>query len=162
RPWALAADGTSVFWGDLDSGTIVSASSRVEASGSIATLAIGQGRPIAIAVDDTMVYWVDNLTGQVATVSKLGGIPTGLAREDGGLWSVALDAHHVYWTNGLTGKIGVVSKAGGHAARVTTGTLPRALATSSARLYWTEAGSNDFNGSVAHARKAGRCDELSQ
>src|SRR5207245_8598082 len=36
---------------------------------------------------------------------------------------------------------------------VTTGISPRGLAASIGELYWTETGSNDFNGSVAHARK---------
>src|SRR6185436_14811536 len=72
-PWALATDGSSLFWADQIAGTLL----RMPVTGGSPTvLSKGLVAPDGVVVDDTTVYWANGtnqqVEGAILTVPKGG------------------------------------------------------------------------------------------
>ena len=105
-PYAIAADGTGVYWALYDdlteSGKVMKMPAGV---GTPITLASGPA-PGTIALDATSLFWTDPIAGTLSKVPLDGGTPiivaSGLADLTG---DIAIDAHSVYWTNFFNGTV---------------------------------------------------------
>jgi hypothetical protein len=68
RPNGLAVDGTSVYWTDLQNGSVLKCA--VTGCSTPTKIACGLVTPVGIAVDATSVYWTDFFTGLVSKAPK--------------------------------------------------------------------------------------------
>lgn len=68
-PNGLATDGTSVYWTDVDGGTVMKCA-VAGCGGAPTTIASGQVEPVGIAVDGTSVYWADFTAGTILKAPK--------------------------------------------------------------------------------------------
>jgi hypothetical protein len=102
-PVAMAADAERAYWGDPNSGAIVSAL-RTADGGAPAQLVSSRGTVSAIAVDDTFVYWATS-NGYVMAARKANGATTTLAQGQANPSSVAVGGAFVYWTNTTAGTV---------------------------------------------------------
>src|SRR5262249_383233 len=111
RPWAVATDGSRVYWSENDPGQAPIRSVPIS-GGSVAAIATGLAEPDAIAVDGTSVYWVERNGGDNGVLKKApkgGGSSTLLVN---GLHNaqnfLALDAASVYFGDGNPGGSGSI------------------------------------------------------
>jgi hypothetical protein len=135
---AMAVDGTSVYWVNGHSGTVMKVP---VGGGSPVTLASGGSDVEGIAVDATHVYWTDYGTGTAAdgSVSKVplgGGTPTVLATGLNGPAVVVVDATSIYWTQ-VDGTVWTLPIGGGTPTMLASGAAgPLSLAVVAASVYW--------------------------
>jgi hypothetical protein len=99
QPFAIAVDGTSVYWAEYDGSNIMSVPLN---GGTLVTLATGQNDPQSIAVDATSVYWTDTTGtssggGMLLSIPLGGGAITTLAEGPYNFGVLAIDASNVYW-----------------------------------------------------------------
>jgi hypothetical protein len=94
-PWALAIDGSNVYWTTLG-GAIRTVA---KTGGTPTSLATGQGYPYGIAVDGANAYWANTTSGVVESCAKGGcsSTPTALATNQGYVYGIATDGKNVYW-----------------------------------------------------------------
>lgn len=141
QPWAIAVDGTSVYWtevGDEQSHGTIMKIARTGAGGA-SIIADGNYLPSTIAVDSNNVYWTAAVAGTVYELPLDGGAPIVLSPPGIGnlaeRWGLALDTARVYWANGVD--ISFAPKGGGTVGTLTSvGGASQALALGSAEAYW--------------------------
>jgi hypothetical protein len=105
----IAADDAYLYWYDLDAGTITR-KSREGAGGGV-IIATGLVYPAGLAARGGDVYWSDTdetatLRGSINRVSREGGTPVVLARQDTRVHRLLLDGEFVYWTGGDFDQVG--------------------------------------------------------
>jgi sugar lactone lactonase YvrE len=185
-PWAIAVDGTSIYWTSLgscggDAGAPTGLIVKMPlAGGSPKTLATGQGGPAAIAVDDKSVYWVNQCAddGRVMKTDLTGSVLTTLATGQAHPSNIAIDTDSVYFTTFDPTKpstIGTISSVpisgvvdGGAPTTLASGQGQSAgLAVQGDHVYWAQANSPyDVNtvptsgGSVKNLTPKNACDSL--
>jgi hypothetical protein len=93
--WAITADATSVYWGELTSGTVMS---MPIGGGTPATLASGQS-PGELVLDDNNIYWVGG-DNSIVRAPIAGGAPITLATLPLTVAALAVDATSVYVIDG--------------------------------------------------------------
>ena len=127
--WALATDGTNVYWADQAGGTV---QQMPVSGGSPILLAKGLVAPDGVVVDDTSVYFANGtnqqVQGSILKVTKgAGGSQVTLATGQKGPRALALDDANVYWTDSAlyvpatTGLVMKAPKTGGMATILTSG-----------------------------------------
>ncbi len=105
-PEGIAVDGTSVYWLNETSGTVVSCPLSGCPAGGPKLLASGQNSPFRIVVDSTSVYWV-NIFASIQKCPLAGcgaNAPTVYAPGSTKATGLAVDSTSIYWTelqNGL-------------------------------------------------------------
>jgi sugar lactone lactonase YvrE len=153
--YAIASDGSQLYWADWFGGNIESMPSG---GGTVKKLATGQARPTSIAVDDTQIYWTTIEGGKVMRMPKNGGTPVEIAAGQAGPAVIALEGNNVYWGCYVgDGAIRTAPKTGGKVTTITTGVGgASALVVAGNHVYWT-AGSQ---GQVARAPKTGGAVEV--
>jgi hypothetical protein len=109
NPAAVAVDGTSVYWINVQGGAAGSLNKVPIGGGAVVTLVpqvagaeIGAGNlPNTITVDATSVYFLttgeNGNPSQVLSVPVGGGQPTVLASEPGEILAIAIDSTNVYY-----------------------------------------------------------------
>jgi hypothetical protein len=150
-PWAIVANGGSLFWTNLSAtGSIVKSNTS---GGSIATLASNQPDAWDLAVDSSFVYWVRSQTsGRILRVSRNGGSVTTLASNQATPRHIATDGSFVYWTNYGDGRVMRVSRNGGTSTTLASGQQgPLGIAVNSSSVFWV----NQNDGTVKKVPKAG-------
>jgi hypothetical protein len=118
-PYAIAVDGTSVYWGNYvstgTSGTVMKCAVNGCGANPTTLYAAPQGATSALAIDSNNIYWANNNyhgTGpNIDSVMMMpldgepdGGPPTTLAPDQNALYAseVAVDGSNVYWVNNGT------------------------------------------------------------
>ena len=129
HPFAIAADGTSVYW--TEDGSIMSVPRDGGASNRLASATSAR----AIAVDAENVYWADS-TG-VMRVPLGGGTPATLFSGPTNALGLAVDETHVYWTDATAGTVLRVPRLGGTTTKVATGEpTAMGIALDGERVVW--------------------------
>ncbi len=144
HPWAIAIDGSRVFWNANGDGNIWRTPTE---SGTSTTVAIALNGPVDVKVDATYAYFTS--AGEVSRVRKDGaGLLESIARNQIASEYLALDAAHIYWTQNGTAPgytDGVVMAAdldGANPTRISSSEhRPRGIAVEATGLYWTNYGS---------------------
>jgi hypothetical protein len=102
----LAVDGTSVYWFDNGSGSILSAPKGGGAFKVIAQVPVGTVQ--SLLTDGTTLYWAQTTPPAILKMPVAGGTPqtlvsgaptAALATLDGEIPRMAIDATHLYWFN---------------------------------------------------------------
>jgi hypothetical protein len=155
NPFALAVDGTRVYWiDDEDSGSIQAAALRGGATQTLATGETGPcGGPTGLAVDAQRLYWTklsacEVTQGSLAPISQPdvvevdtltldGGTSTVLASEMGQPENIVADATGVYWPTGIGRTVLHTATCCGTPSTLQSGTIVWALAVSQGDLFWT-------------------------
>jgi sugar lactone lactonase YvrE len=157
--WALATDGSNVYWADQGSGTL---QSMPVGGGTSTVLDMGLIAPDGVVVDDTYVYYADGtnkqIQGSLLKVPKAGGARVTLATGQEGPRALALDTDNIYWTDSAlyspaaTGVIMKMPKAGGMPTILTSGQgNPLGIAVAGNDVYWV----NSDAGTVSRVSKDG-------
>jgi hypothetical protein len=168
-PWAIVADGESVYWVDDNAaGAVLRAPLG---GGDLTTLASGQNNPDSIAVDATNVYWttagtlaqgnVMASTGTVMEVPLAGGKAKALASEQNLPHGIVVQGTSLFWaTEGLetgaaaSGTVMSVSLTSGKVSTIASAENAVSLAADSESVYWTNAGSVPYDGTVVKYSRA--------
>jgi hypothetical protein len=106
-PVGFAVDGTTLFWSDINKGTINA--KALTGGAAAAPIAMAQSNPNDVVTDGTTVYWSSAPTGlNVGSINKVaatGGmaIPLATGQQDPGC--IAIDATSIYWINAGGGAI---------------------------------------------------------
>ena len=128
-PWAIAADGTNVYW--TENGGVMSVP---QGGGAPAVLAQASSSH-AIAVDAENVYWADS--SGVMRVPIDGGAPMTLFSGPTDAQGLAVDATRVYWTDLTAGTVMSVPRAGGAATVLASGVRnAMGIAVDGAQAVW--------------------------
>jgi len=141
----LAADRESVYWTNVETGTVAKAP---RCGGTPIPLVTGVRGPTRIALDDTHVFWTNPEAGTVSSVPKAGGASTTLATGQAMATALAVDATSVYWVNwvspSLTTVLLKIAKTGGSPQILTQGTIVtrdwRDLAIDASTAYFADRG----------------------
>ena len=140
-PYAIATDGTNVYW--VDQGNTASnglvRQMPVDGSSGPTTLSSGEANPFAIAVDSKNVYWVDNANPGSVKQVPIGG--TGpvvtLAQNEGAPYGIAIDANNVYWTDFSDNTVNAVPIGGGNkTVYAANQSSPSAITVDQVNIYW--------------------------
>jgi sugar lactone lactonase YvrE len=139
-PYGLVVDAQNVYW-------VVSAENGgletvARTGGAKQTLAPNQGYSQWVAIDDDAVYFANSGGGTVMRYGKATQTLTTLASDESEAHGIAIDANDVYFTRSGPGLVKKVAKSGvGGASVVVSGeSLPEAITTDGANLYWTNVG----------------------
>ncbi len=153
-PSGVAADGTHVYWTDLNEGTVMRA--KIDGA-SVVTLASGQKTPTSLALSAGTLYWtnqgsVDPMTGIVAgkndgsivSLPAGGGTPVTLASGLFDPWAITATAGGVYWTDlaggsATKGAVYAIGPRGSATVTLASGRYdPEFIAADPSNVYWTE------------------------
>ena len=157
--WALAIDGSTLYWADQILGTI---QVIPVGGGPSTTVAKGLSAPDGVVVDATDVYWAEGTDqqteGSISRMPKAGGSPVTLAAHQQGPRALALDDTSVYWTDSAvyvpspTGLVMKAPKSGGAATPLASGQgNPLGIAVDATDVYWV----NSDSGTVMRVPKGG-------
>lgn len=147
-PWAIANDGTYLYWADASSNSLVRQGTI--SSGQIINDASGKSTPWGVAYFNGEVFYTTLAGGTVEKVPVGGGTVTTLSSGESSPWAIAADATGVYWTANGSGEVRTVPIAGGSVATIASGqNSPRGIAIDSTHVYWCD----DFAGTVMSAPK---------
>jgi len=134
-PKGIAVNGTSVFWLEAMSGTVMKIPVSGGAPTTLATAPNGAQSSIAdLAIDATNVYWTAGNDGTVTKVPIIGGPAVILAENENAATGIAVDGSNVYWSNGLSIK---KIPIGGGAAVAIGSNANWTIAVDSASAYWS-------------------------
>jgi hypothetical protein len=142
-PWAIAVDGTHVYWSVwTNPGRI----RRVPRDGGLVqTLATSEALPDGLALTSSHVVWANTGGDTIRTVPLNGGAVETLATVSAGSKpaGVAVSDTHAFWTNWSTGNVQRVALTGGTPEDLSTGnSLPHRIATDGIYVWWTNIGDN--------------------
>jgi hypothetical protein len=104
-PYAIAVDGTSVYWGNLGARTVarcpLALGCLAAAETNLVTLASGQAGVVSMTVDRGTLYWVAANLGTVAACAVTGcsGEPTVLASGSVNPYALALTPELIVWAS---------------------------------------------------------------
>ncbi len=161
-PSAIAVDASSVYWANVDDGTIVSC--PLSGCGAPMVLAKGPPGPRGLAIDGLNIYWTNPMAGTVNKCALTGcNAATLLATDQNFPDAITVDASAVYFTTtggDLVDEIGVGSVvrcpldgcgAGGSRPQVLGSGQkgPRSIAVDATSVYWT----NMDDGTVIRVQK---------
>ena len=157
-PWAMAANGASLFWTGGDQGFVQSCPLG-GCEGAPVTLFSppAQQPPLVegIAADATAAYWIvtgvnDNVVS--CPVTGCNDAPSPLGDTLPMYSQIVADAHNLYFTNTNPLELGAILTcpksgcAGSPAVLASHRSGPHGIAVDGARVYWTETGDNVKNG----------------
>jgi hypothetical protein len=119
-PWAIAVDGTNVYWTNYDNdgavgGGTTNSGAVLQApigGGTVVTLQTGLEDPYGIAVDSTSVYFTTYAGGRVKKVPIGGGSVVTLAQGLNEPCYVAVSGGNVFWANYGTGTLQSIATSG--------------------------------------------------
>ena len=98
--WAIAVDGTSVYWTNQDSRRVMKVAVGGGTPVMLATGASAAQVPWDVTVDADAVYWSTyNSPGTVMRAPLAGGTPATLAQGQNGPRNIAVFGASAYWIN---------------------------------------------------------------
>jgi hypothetical protein len=158
NPYAIAIDGTRVYWANYPDGNDVWGAAKTGAGArSLATLQFAS----SLAVDEEYLYWPQLLpSGSIMRASKDGGLQQPVAENQDVPMSITVDETHVYWgTRGASG-IGSIfraPKSGGPPEELARQQQsPTVLVARGDHIYWMNANQGtQSDGMILRAPKAG-------
>lgn len=105
----LAADSTSIYMADSNSGTITKCSQSGCGSSPI-VLASNLIKPYQLIVNGTNVYWTNMGDGTIMSIPVTGGSPATVASNQATPEGIVSDDVSVYWVNSGTGSVMRIAK----------------------------------------------------
>ncbi len=152
HPYAIAIQGSNVFWVNQGSAAGNGSVMQQVSDGSSAAIAIatGEPQPADVAADAHNVYWVDKGNpGFVKQAPVGGGAVVILAQNEGAPTGIAVDAMNVYWTafsdNTVNG-IAIGGNDGGVKTLYAQSQVgPSAIAVDAKNLYWVNSSNNTIS-----------------
>ena len=150
NPFEMVVDKTSLFWTNIETGTLVR---LTLANGQSKVIVKDMDSPRGLASDGTLLFWVNEGDGKVMVAKKDGTGMVSLASSKGQPSGVSVDATHVYWAdNNVGGGIWRVGKNGkGLKELIKKQAAPWKTVLDSKHIFWTNTGS----GTIGRAEKDG-------
>jgi hypothetical protein len=152
-PIALAANATTVFWGNAWAGL----QSVPLAGGALVTsIPEPDGLGTIVAIDPTYLYWAGSGGSVIFRAPLAGGTEQTLATFSiySGLSDIAVDPTSVYWTETAAGAVMKAPLDAGTAVTLAAGqTSPFAIAVDSNGVYWTNSAEATDGGVMGRVMK---------